>query len=152
MELEASTGRAVGKMKATITQRFVEAGTGVEYDVDCDCRFLFFCEDVARGTSDVSGAKGMGMPVWKARYVKLVYEKDRVVPADGRSVPVFDKAVLEKFPEGYRFLGAAQEQLGYHIDVDLATVKNVKTWDRMYQGMESWLAGGDPELFWTFHV
>lgn len=44
VELNASTNRAVGKMKATITQRF--SGLGAGYDVDCDCRFIFFCEKV----------------------------------------------------------------------------------------------------------
>ena len=122
-------------MKATITQRFTT--NGVSYDVDCDCRFLFFCErDPASGE-------------WKARYVKLIYEKDKVVPADGRTAPTFAPEVLARYPEGYKYLGAAQSSLGYEVDLSLATAKDHARWFRMYASMEKWLAGEDPELFWT---
>ncbi|KAF9878042.1 hypothetical protein CkaCkLH20_04618 [Colletotrichum karsti] len=43
VELNPKTNRAIGKMKATITQRFKHP-EGFEYDIDCDCRFMFFCE------------------------------------------------------------------------------------------------------------
>jgi SnoaL-like protein len=144
VELHSDAGRAVGKMKATITQRFVEPGTGIEYDVDCDCRFLFFCE--RQGAAGVSGNGGTS--TWKARYVKLVYEKDKVVPADGLRAPTFSPEALGKFPEGYKYLGAAQQLLGYQIDLKLATVKDQTTWKQMYVSMEKWLLGKDADLFW----
>ncbi|KAH6670361.1 hypothetical protein F5X68DRAFT_236295 [Plectosphaerella plurivora] len=144
VELNSEAGRAVGKMKATITQRFVEPGTGIEYDVDCDCRFLFFCERQDPVTASEDG----GFRSWKAKYVKLVYEKDRVVPADGVRAPTFSQDVLSTFPEGYRYLGAAQQLLGYKIDLHLATVKDQTTWKQMYVSMEKWLSGKDADLFW----
>ncbi len=131
----AHPSRALGKMKATITQRFV-TDSGVAYDVDCDCKFLFFCE------------KSPGTGEWKTRYVKLIYEKDKVVPADGHTAPVFPKDELDRYPEGYRFLGAAQSSLGYDVDLSLATAKDHGRWFRMYACIEKWLDGKDPELFW----
>lgn len=47
--------------------------------------------------------------------MKLFYEKDKVIPVDGHSVPDFDDSELNKYPEGYRYLGAAQSTLGHHI-------------------------------------
>jgi hypothetical protein len=148
VELNSEGNRAVGKMKATITQRFsMPAKQGrhlltptrddgedeVEFDVDCDCRFIFFCEkDAARA--------------WKAHYVKLDYDKDKVVPADGKSAPVFSAAEMKNYPEGYKYLGAAQARLGYQIDLWLPTPRN-EYWWKMYQCMERWLDGQDAGLF-----
>ena len=78
-------------MKATITQRFQLAG-GVA-DIDCDCRFIFFCKKVPPH----------GNFEWKVKYVKLFYEKDKVIPVDGRPIPKFDPVELSRYPEGYRF-------------------------------------------------
>ncbi|KAI9158975.1 Pea pathogenicity protein [Paramyrothecium foliicola] len=140
VELNPTTQRALGKMKATITQRFTTAGESAEsppivYDVDCDCRFLFFC------LRDDAGA-------WKAQYVKLVYEKDKVCAVDGQKVPVFDEKILDKYPAGYKYLGAAQASLGHAVDPDLATLDE-RYWNKMYECMEAWLAGArDPGLCW----
>ncbi|KAH8902989.1 hypothetical protein BR93DRAFT_226038 [Coniochaeta sp. PMI_546] len=148
VELNTEGTRAVGKMKATITQRFsMPAQQGkhlltpasddgddeVEFDVDCDCRFIFFCE------KDPTGA-------WKAHYVKLDYDKDKVVPADGKSAPVFSTAEMKNYPEGYKYLGAAQARLGYEIDLWLPTPRN-EYWWKMYRCMEQWLDGQDAGLF-----
>lgn len=147
VELNSEGTRAVGKMKATITQRFsmaVEQGKHsltpasddsekVEFDVDCDCRFIFFCE------KDAAGA-------WKTHYVKLDYDKDKIVPADGKSAPVFSATEMMKYPEGYKYLGAAQARLGYSIDIWLPTPRN-EYWWKMYQCMEKWLDGQDADLF-----
>lgn len=45
VELNPKNGRACGKMKATITQRFFFEKEGA-CDVECDCRFIFFCRKV----------------------------------------------------------------------------------------------------------
>ena len=148
VELEPSTRRAVGKMKATITQRFKEGGT--EYDVDCDCRFIFFCEKVAASTDPSSWqATGQGERHWSwhVKYVKLIYEKDKVVPVNG-ALPKFEEDELDGLPEGYRYLGAAQRRLGYGIDKGLVTLRNKEGMGRMYGSVERWLEGGDAELFW----
>lgn len=132
-ELSPSRDRAIGKMKATITHRFTFPDS--TFDVDCDCRFIFFATKTA--------ADG-----WKAKYVKLFYEKDKVVPVDGHTAPRFTNDELDKYPQGYRYLGAAQAKLGYEIDVHLPTPYDNGLWERMYGEMEKWLDGKDVDLFW----
>ncbi|KAK4223895.1 hypothetical protein QBC38DRAFT_36280 [Podospora fimiseda] len=143
-ELSREHNRAIGKMKATITHRFkFHPSNGAssassepsQFDVDCDCRFIFFCE------------KNPATGEWKAKYVKLFYEKDKVVPTDGVKAPSFARHELEKYPEGYQYLGAAQARLGYEIDLQLPTASG-ELWDRMYGEMEKWLDGGKVDLFW----
>ncbi|CAK7222165.1 hypothetical protein SCUCBS95973_004748 [Sporothrix curviconia] len=132
-----SVRRAIGKMKATITQRFIDAETGAAFDVDCDCRFIFFLEKVVEGSMTA-------LPRWRTVYVKLFYEKDKIIPADGHSVPHFTaeerQYMQNSLPEGYRFLGIMQRRLGYAIDGKLPTPRNAG-WERMYLAMEAWLGG-----------
>lgn len=160
VELNSAAGRAIGKMKATITHRFKFTPSGrvtsavtppdsdsedipdgntseapIEFDVDCDCRFIFFC------------IKSPTTGIWQTRYVKLFYEKDKVVPVDGRRAPVFTPSELARYPQGYRYLAAAQARLGYEIDVHLPTAGG-KLWERMYTEMEKWLDGEEVDLFW----
>jgi hypothetical protein len=45
-DINTAGTRAVTKLKATITQRFEVDGT--EFDVEADCRFCFFFENVKR--------------------------------------------------------------------------------------------------------
>jgi len=125
VDLNPTTSRAVGKMKATITQRFSIEGNAV--DVECDCRFIFFC------------AKFPSVG-WKTQYVKLFYEKDKMIPVDGKSVPEFDKAELKKYPVGYQYLGVAQAMLGHKILDGLPTMDN-KAFYTMYEAMDQWLQG-----------
>ncbi|RWA04751.1 hypothetical protein EKO27_g10357 [Xylaria grammica] len=146
VDLNPQTRRAVGKMKATITQRFAILGDphhGVEplvFDVDCDCRFQFFCLEQP---AEYSG----GAPEWKVRYVKLIYDKDKVVPVDGKTAPNFSKDILQRCPEGYRYLGAAQHMLGYDVDEALPTLGGLekgaapRPWLSMYEKMGQWLEG-----------
>lgn len=156
VELDSARGRAIGKMRATISQRFrqtvpasAEGETPQEfqYDVECDCRFLFFVERVPLTSSPSRGGSQ-----WKTRFVKLIYEKDRVLPADGTAMPDclrFAQAELAPYPEGYRFLGAAQARLGYPVEHRLPTPRDNETWTAMYAAMESWLAGEKVELHWA---
>lgn len=141
VELNPHTGRAVGKMKATITQRFRSADTSssppLVYDVDCDCRYIFYCKRDSDHNDD-----------WKVQFVKIIYEKDKVCPVDGKSVPEFSVEELEKYPFGYRYLGASQARLGHTINTRLATLDE-PYWSKMYGCMENWLEGlDDPGLFW----
>lgn len=43
-DLNLAKERGIGKMKATITQRLTVKG--VTIDVECDCRFIFFCKRI----------------------------------------------------------------------------------------------------------
>ncbi|KAI1206644.1 uncharacterized protein F4807DRAFT_438783 [Annulohypoxylon truncatum] len=143
VELNPFKSRAVGKMKATITQRFRIGGndsTGIEpivFDVDCDCRFHFFC---------------LRDSAWKVKYVKLVYEKDKLVPVDGKMTPSFAKETLDRYPEGYKYLGAAQSMLGHDVDVCLPTIQSPDLgaanpqWLELYDKMGQWLDGNDIDL------
>ena len=86
--------RAVTKLKAIITQRFVV--DGCEVDADSDCRFCFFFE---KGTDQVTDIeKGE----WRARYVRHWYEKDKLIPVNPAKVPVLDEQKLATYPPGYR--------------------------------------------------
>lgn len=134
VDYSAEHGRAIGKMKATITQRFktpeslatTECPLGTEFDVDCDCRFIFFChKDMESGGE------------WKAKYVKLFYEKDKIVPVDGIHAPTFPKELLASFPEGYSYLGAAQSTLGYPVTRFLPTARDHDSWFEMYRKSKS---------------
>jgi hypothetical protein len=60
-DINRDATRAITKMKATITQRFVIQGC--EVDAESDCRFCFFWIKLAD-----SGE-------WRARYVRHWYEK-----------------------------------------------------------------------------
>lgn len=149
VDLNPFTNRAIGKMKATITQRFTDPATKAEYDVDCDARFIMWCVKVPPPTRAGYPVPGTGLGPragsggWKVQYVKLFYEKDKIVPVDGRSVPEFKTEELERFPYGYRYLGAAQARLGREVVKDLPTLReDEKFWD-MYRAMEKWLNGED---------
>ncbi|KAH7116658.1 hypothetical protein B0J13DRAFT_599945 [Dactylonectria estremocensis] len=133
VKLSPRQGRALGKLKATITQRF-DFGEGFQFDVDCDCRYIFFCER--------DGNNG-----WKVRFIKLFYKKDKVIPVNGHTAPHFSEEELAKYPVRYRFLGAAQARLGYKIDTQLPTASN-ELRGTMYAAMEKWLDGEKIDLFW----
>ncbi|BCR96409.1 nuclear transport factor 2 family protein [Aspergillus luchuensis] len=127
VELNSKTGRAVGKMKATITQRF--SFDGIEFDVECDCRFIMWCQ------KDPAG--------WKVHYKRLFYEKDKIMPVDGKHVPDFSEEELKPYPYGYRYLGASQARLGHKIKLDLPTMEDNDKFRGMYEAMEKWLRGED---------
>lgn len=124
--------RGIGKMKATITQRFNNI-QGIPCDVECDCRFIFFAK-IENGE-------------WKAQYVKLFYEKDKIISVDGHHCPTFSKEELDKYTEGYKYLSAAQASLGHPILNELPNADN-KGFHDMYKAMADWLDGKEINLFW----
>ncbi|KIY47730.1 hypothetical protein FISHEDRAFT_65982 [Fistulina hepatica ATCC 64428] len=136
VDLNPKTRRAVGKMKTTITQRFTlpatTPGETCQADVECDNRFIFFCQKLDSGE-------------WKCKYYKVFYEKDRVVPVDPAKPPAsFDEAELAKYPEGYRYLAVAQNAIGHRI-ANLPTLRNSQ-FEKMYEAMGQWLDGKDINL------
>lgn len=116
---------------------------------------------------------------WKAQYVKLFYEKDKALAIDGKPLPTWDSKILDKFPEGYKWLGAAQERIGHDVSLfpffipvpsgfsekgiksanvadgkmlyDLPTMNNQGFFD-LYTAMELWLEGRDEECAQMLHV
>lgn len=138
VDLNTSTSRSIGKMKATITQRF--SYQGVPFDVDCDCEFIFFCQKTAQG--------------WKARFVKLFYDKDKLVmvgppteDAVRKMAELFKDEELDKYPRGYAYLAVAQHMIGHPIDNELPTLDN-DYFFKMYEAMKDWLEGKEVDLFW----
>jgi len=134
VDLNLVKSRAVGKLKATITQRFTDPRTGYQFDVDCDVRFIFFCTFTPAQE-------------WKCKYYKSFYEKDRVSAVDGIHCPEFKSEQLGRFPEGYQYLGVAQEMIGHPVITNLATMQNGEFY-KMYEAMHDWLEGRDPDLWW----
>ncbi|TEY68507.1 hypothetical protein BOTCAL_0118g00050 [Botryotinia calthae] len=120
------------EMKATITQRFVV--DDISIDVECDSQFIFWCL--------IEDGK------WKAKYNRLFYEKDKVIAADGKNLPViFTKDGLEKYPEEYRYLAVAQHKIGYAILEDLPTMMG-RPFGKIYDAMAGWLRGEEVYLNW----
>lgn len=154
VDLSSTTTRAIAKMKTTITQRFHEKdphnpSRTIEYDVDCDARFIAFCVKrplSARSSSPMPGTglgPRSGSAGWRIQFVKLFYEKDRVVPVDGHSVPMFEDHELDQFPYGYRYLGAAQVRRGREIVRDLPTLRDDESFWSLHRAMDGWLNGED---------
>ncbi|KAJ5661782.1 catabolic 3-dehydroquinase [Penicillium maclennaniae] len=108
VDLNPATGRAVGKMKATITQRF--NWDGVEFDVECDCHFINFC--IKEGGD------------WKVVYIKIIPREGPPSPVDGKTVPNFDPEEMKEYTPGYQYLSVAQAHLGHPILNDLPTMNN----------------------------
>ena len=135
VDLNPSTSRAVGKMKATITQRFTM--DSITFDTECDCRFIFFCTKAPTSTSS-------GRAEWKTQYVKLFYEKDKVVAVDGKNVPSFSEEELGRYPVGYQYLGASQAKLGHKILGGLPTMEG-KAFFTLYEAIDEWLKGNNVE-------
>ena len=131
-DISANTLRAVTKMKATITQRFVI--DGCEVDAESDCRFCFFFEKVD--------------DCWGARFVRHWYEKDKLIPVNPTKVPQLDEAKLSTYPPGYRYLAYCQElTMGVVVAKDMpghkrdaGTINGVKH-DLLYRQAKDWLDG-----------
>jgi SnoaL-like domain len=124
--------RAITKMKATITQRFIIDGS--EVDAECDCRFCFFFE------------KADGR--WAARFVRHWYEKDKLIPTNPAKVPKLDEDKLSSYPDGYKYLAYCQETtMGLTVLKDMpghrhhvGTINGDKH-DVLYYQAKEWLEG-----------
>jgi hypothetical protein len=117
--------RAISQTKMTITQRAeVE---GVLCDVVCMGRFYDFFERR-------SGRWGLVLR-------QPIYEHDRIDPVDPAQAPKLDRALLERFPEGYRHLAYLQSKIGYEVKPDMPTLTGAEL-ERLYEQGAAWLAGG----------
>lgn len=91
--------RAVSQTKMIISQR--APVHGVLVDVSCTGRFYDFFEQR-------DGRWGMVRR-------QPIYEKDRMDPVMPGHTVELDPELLGRFPEGYRYLGYLQSQIGYPV-------------------------------------
>ncbi|KAF3394557.1 Uncharacterized protein F1880_004824 [Penicillium rolfsii] len=138
-DINVTATRAVTKMKATITQRFVL--DGIEADAESDCRFVFFW------------SKNLTDGNWGANFVRHFYEKDKLIPVNPNQIPKLDLEELKQFPVGYRYLGYCQEKtMGVKVIKDLpghrreiGTVNREKH-DTLYRQIKAWMEGANIDI------
>jgi hypothetical protein len=117
--------RAVAQTKMTITQR--AAVHEVICDVVCTGRFYDFLE------------RREGR--WGIVLRQPIYEQDRLDPVDPAASLALDRALLERFPDGYRHLAYLQTQLGFTVKPDMPGLTGPAV-DALYARGAAWLAGG----------
>ena len=116
--------RAIAQTKMTISQRaFVHE---VPVDGVCTGRFYDFLE------------KRDGR--WGVVLRQPIYEKDRMDAVDPAAKLSLDKALLERFPEGYRHLAYLQTQIGFKVKPDMPGLKGPEV-QALYARGNGWLAG-----------
>jgi hypothetical protein len=122
--IELAGARAIAQTKMTISQRApVE---NVLCDVVCTGRFYDFLEK--RGGR------------WGLVLRQPIYEKDRLDPVDPAAHLVLDRALLARFPEGYRHLAYLQTRIGYQVKPDMPGLDGPEV-AALYRRGEAWLAG-----------
>jgi hypothetical protein len=122
--VEVVGDRAVSQAKMTITQR--AEVDGVECDVVCTGRFYDFLERL-------DGR-------WLLVLRQPIYEKDRLDPVDPAARLELDRALLERFPEGYRHLAYLQTRIGYDVKPDMPGLTGPEL-EALYARGAAWLAG-----------
>jgi SnoaL-like protein len=116
--------RAIAMTKMTITQRGKIDGAAC--DVICAGRFYDFLEK----------RKGQ----WGLVLRRLIYEMDRLVPIEPSAAIKLDKAILERFPVGYRHLAYLQVKGGFNVKSDLPGTDGPAV-DALYAKGADWLKG-----------
>lgn len=121
---EVAAPRALAQTKMKIEQRaFVH---DVEVDVTCSGRFFDFLE-FRDGR-------------WAIVRRQPIYERDRLDVIDPAATLQLDAALLGSFPQGYRHLAYAQEQVGYRVMRGLPGLTGAAT-EKLYDEGAGWLAG-----------
>ena len=123
--IDLAGDRAIAQTKMTISQRALVHD--VACDVVCTGRFYDFLErDASR---------------WVLVLRQPIYEKDRVDPVDPASRLELDRALLERFPEGYRHLAYLQTNIGYRVKPDMPGLTGPEV-EALYRRGATWLTGG----------
>jgi hypothetical protein len=123
--IDLAGDRAIAQTKMTISQRALVHE--VPCDVVCTGRFYDFLErDADR---------------WVLVLRQPIYEKDRLDPVDPAAHLELDRALLERFPEGYRHLAYLQTNIGYQVKPDMPGLTGPEV-EALYQRGARWLAGG----------
>jgi hypothetical protein len=126
--IDLAGDRAIAQTKMTISQR--APVDGVECDVVCTGRFYDFVERR-------SGAWGIVLR-------QPIYEKDRLDPVDPSASLSPDRALLDRFPAGYRHLAYAQTRIGFDVKDDMPGLVGPEV-DALYARGARWLDGGPPD-------
>ena len=117
--------RAVAQTKMTISQR--APVDGVLCDVTCVGRFYDFFE------------RRQGR--WGMVRRQPIYEKDRLDPVEPGARLELDRALLERFPEGYRHLAYLQTRVGYAVkERGMPGLKGPEV-EQLYADGRAWLEG-----------
>ena len=124
--VDVAGDRAVSQTKMTISQR--AELHGVLCDVVCTGRFYDFFE------------RRDGR--WGLVLRQPIYEKDRLDPVDPSAALELDRALLERFPEGYRHLAYLQTQVGYDVKPDMPGLEGPELAE-LYARGAAWLGGED---------
>jgi hypothetical protein len=122
--VDIAGNRALSQTKMTISQR--APVHGVLVDVVCTGRFCDFFE------------KRDGR--WGIVLRQPIYEKDRMDPVDPAARLTLDRALLDRFPEGYRHLAYLQTQIGYKVKPDMPGLKGPEV-EALYAKGRAWLEG-----------
>jgi SnoaL-like domain len=122
--IDVASKRAIAQTKMIISQR--ARVHDVLCDVACTGRFYDFLE------------KRAGR--WGLVHRQPIYEKDRLDPVDPGDNPHLDRALLERFPEGYRHLAYLQTSIGYTVKADMPGLRG-KAVEALYRRGADWLAG-----------
>jgi len=122
--VDVAADRAVSQTKMTIAQRAVVHG--VECDAVCTGRFYDFLE------------RRDGR--WGLVLRQPIYEQDRLNPVDPAVRVDLDRAVLDRFPVGYRHLAYLQTQQGHAVKPDMPGLVGAEV-DSLYASGTRWLAG-----------
>jgi hypothetical protein len=125
--IDVASPRAIGQTKMTISQR--ANVDGVLCDVVCTGRFYDFFEK----RNDR----------WGLVLRQPIYEKDRLDRLDPAARLDLDKALLAKFPEGYRHLAYLQTRIGYKVKPDMPGLDGPEV-VALYRRGEEWLKGSKP--------
>jgi len=124
--------RAISQTRMTIMQRGLVHG--VLADVACTGRFYDFFEQ-----RDGRWAIVLRQPI---------YEKDRLDPVTPGATIEFDQALLDRYPEGYRYLAYLQVQAGYPVKTDMPGLRGPVV-EELYARGAGWLADpSGPALWW----
>lgn len=115
--------RAVAQTRMTITSR--DTLDGAVYDISCIGRFYDLFEK--RGGR------------WAIADRRLAYEKDRADPVFADETHAFDRALLDQFPQGYRFLAYAQTKRGLAVSRALPGLRGPEV-EALYARGRAWLA------------
>ncbi|MBM3568662.1 MAG: nuclear transport factor 2 family protein [Alphaproteobacteria bacterium] len=122
--IDLAGDRAVSQTKMTIGQR--ARVHEVEVDVVCTGRFYDFVERRAGR--------------WGVVLRQPIYEKDRMDPVDPAAKLALDRALLERFPVGYRHLAYLQSAIGFKVKPDMPGLKGPEV-EALYARGRAWLAG-----------